>query len=58
MFSSGSINRRQGPTIKAEIRLTEIKPCPNNTPVKLGRLKYIRSDLPVGVKGHRLLDIH
>lgn len=37
---------RQSPTIK-EIRLNEINTCPYNTLVKLGRLKYIRSDLPV-----------
>lgn len=50
MFSSGSVNMRQSPTIKAEIRLNEINTCPHNTLVKLGRLKYIRRDLPVESK--------
>lgn len=49
---------RQSSTIKAEIRLNEINTVLNNTLVKLGHLKYIRSDLTCQVKVHRLLDIY
>ncbi len=50
MSSSGSVKLRQSPTIKAGISLNEINTCPHNTLVKLGYLKYIRSDLPVESK--------
>lgn len=47
---------RPRPTIQAEIRLNEINACSLGTLVKLGCLKYIRSDLPKSKV--RLLDIH